>query len=114
MKVYISGKITDDPNYKQKFKNAELFLRLAGFEVVNPADQEVTGKPWNWYMRKDIKLLVKCGAIYLLQDWKESKGAKLEHYIAKKLGMKIYTISDLSKILVNKIKGDKKNENKIK
>lgn len=108
MKVYISGKITDDPNYKQKFKNAELCLRLAGFEVVNPADQEVTGKPWAWYMRKDIAQLMECGAICLLKDWKKSKGARFECYIAKKLGLEIYTTSDLSKILVNKIKKEKK------
>ena len=100
MKIYISGKITGDSNYKQKFKNAELFLRLAGFEVVNPADQKITGKPWAWYMRKDIAQLMECEAIFLLKDWKKSKGARLEYYIAKKVRLGIYKVEDLAKILV--------------
>lgn len=104
MKIYISGKITGDSNYKQKFKNAELFLRLAGFEVVNPADQKITGKPWAWYMRKDIAQLMECGAIFLLKDWKYSRGACLEYYIAKKVGLGIYKPKDLAKILVTREK----------
>lgn len=54
MKVYISGKITGDAGYKQKFKTAQNILESAGFEVFNPAEQEDTGKSWTWYMRKDI------------------------------------------------------------
>ena len=54
MKVYISGKITGDADYKQKFKTAQNILESAGFEVFNPAEQEDTGKSWTWYMRKDI------------------------------------------------------------
>lgn len=44
MKVYISGKITGDADYKQKFKTAQNILESAGFEVFNPAEQEDTGK----------------------------------------------------------------------
>ena len=90
MKVYISGKITGDANYKQKFKNAENTLLSAGFEVFNPAEQEDTGKSWTWYMRKDIAGLMECDAIFLLKDWEESRGARLEYYIAQRLEMKIF------------------------
>lgn len=95
MKIYISGKITGDPDYKQKFKGAEVFLKNFGFEVKNPADIETTGKPWIWYIKQDIVALMDCDAIFLLKDWKRSKGAKLEHYIAKKMGMRIYRARDI-------------------
>ena len=90
MKVYISGKITGDADYKQKFKTAQNILEAVGFEVFNPAEQEDTGKPWTWYMRKDIAGLMECDAIFLLKDWEESKGARLEYYIAQQLEMKIF------------------------
>ena len=90
MKVYISGKITGDAGYKQKFKTAQNILESAGFEGFNPAEQEDTGKSWAWDMRKDIKGLMECDAIFLLKDWEESKGARLEYYIAQQLDMKIF------------------------
>ena len=90
MKVYISGKITGDADYKQKFKTAQNSLESAGFEVFNPAEQEDTGKSWTWYMRKDIAGLMECDAIFLLKDWEESRGARLEYYIAQQLEMKIF------------------------
>ena len=90
MKVYISGKITGDADYKKKFKNAENILESAGFEVFNPAEQEDTGKSWTWYMRKDIAGLMECDAIFLLKDQEESRGARLEAYIASQLKIKIY------------------------
>lgn len=36
-KIYISGKITDNANYKADFEAAELALKIAGFQPVNPA-----------------------------------------------------------------------------
>lgn len=46
MKVYISGKITGDADYKKKFANAEEMARAVGFEVFNPARVPDKGKPW--------------------------------------------------------------------
>ena len=37
-KIYISGKI-DNANYKADFEAAELALKIAGFQPVNPAQQ---------------------------------------------------------------------------
>lgn len=90
MKVYISGKITGDADYKKKFANAEEMAQAVGFEVFNPAKVPDEGKPWEWYMKQDIKALMDCDAILLLKDWKESRGARLEAYIASQLKIKIY------------------------
>lgn len=90
MKVYISGKITGDADYKKKFANAEEMARAVGLEVFNPANVPDEGKPWEWYMKQDIKELMDCDAILLLKGWEESRGARLEAYIASQLKIKIY------------------------
>ena len=43
------------------------------------------------YMRGDIELLINCDAIYLLENWGTSKGARLEKKIAEVLKMQIMT-----------------------
>ena len=40
-------------------------------------------------MRVAIPELCKCDAIYMLEGWRHSKGARLEHTIARELGMEI-------------------------
>lgn len=37
MKIYIAGKITGDPNYREKFEKVASSLREHGFSVMNPA-----------------------------------------------------------------------------
>ena len=89
-KIYISGKITDNPNYKADFEAAELALKIAGCQPVNPAEEHLPdGATWADYMRQDIKLLCDCDAIYMLNGWRESAGAKIEHKLARDLGMEI-------------------------
>ena len=94
MKCYLSGKITGDPDYIKKFAMYEAFYKKHGLRVVNPA-KKGNDKAWDWYMRRDITLLMKCDAIIMLPDWQESKGAKLEKHIAEQLRMLfIYAADD--------------------
>jgi hypothetical protein len=41
-------------------------------------------------MRVDIKALCDCDAIVMLMGWGCSRGARLEHYIAEQLEIKIF------------------------
>lgn len=94
MKIYISGKITgrDLEEARKQFDKAEQYWISQGIEVVNPMKEVPAedGKPWDYYMRRDIKLLMDCDAIYMMDGWKTSRGAKIEKYIAEQLGMKLY------------------------
>lgn len=89
MKVYISGAVSSDKNFRKKFRKAEEKLILQGYDVVNPVKDEEDGKSWKYYMRKDIVKLMSCDCIYLLDDWATSEGACLERIIAKKVGMEV-------------------------
>lgn len=95
-RIYLSGAITGNPNYKKEFARAACRLRKNGCRVVNPAAYPVH-KNWTWedYMRRDIKFLMKCTAVVMVNDWKNSKGACLERHIAMELGMMTVDFSNL-------------------
>ena len=90
-RVYISGPMSGLPQLNfPAFHAKAQELRAQGIDVVNPAEHdEAPGLPWTTYMRKDIRLLVDCDAIYMLPGWMRSRGALLEHHIAGELGFKI-------------------------
>lgn len=90
MKIYISGKITGTSDYMERFAAVEQRLRLDGHKVVNPAKKNAhmpDGTTWVQYMRRCIKWLVDCDAIYLMRGWRKSPGARLEQMIAVALDM---------------------------
>lgn len=90
-KIYISGRITSiEEQAAVLFQEAKKFLIDQGFEVINPMELDHDhGLSWAEYMRVDIKALCDCQYIYMLKNWKESKGAILEHLIATELEMLI-------------------------
>ncbi len=94
MKVYISGKITGEHLawVESNFANAEKDLKILGHIPINPL-KVMPYKPeitWKEYMKADILALTQCDAIYMLKGWHKSKGANVEYYIAKELGLEIW------------------------
>ncbi len=92
MRVYISGPITKDKDFLNKFKAAEERLKAEGHEVINPAKVGVM-LPKSFehkdYMDIDFALLQKCDAIYLLKGWRASIGSVSEVSYARQREMKI-------------------------
>lgn len=89
MRIYISGPITNNPDFKKDFEEAERRLKEKGFEPVNPAKTEIEDGTWKDYMKADIKQLVDCDGIYMLSGWSKSRGARLERSIAIELDMQV-------------------------
>lgn len=77
MKVYIAGKITGDPGYRDKFAAAEIQLGWQGNTVLNPAELPEDMAPAD-YMRICFAMIDVADAVVFLSDAKESAGAKLE------------------------------------
>ena len=98
MRVYISGKITglDLAEARKQFTEAEGIIRQRlgeEVEVINPMKEVpyVEGKTWEEYMKDDIKLLMECNMIYMIEGWKTSKGANIEFNLAVSLGYLVLT-----------------------
>lgn len=79
MKIYISGKIAGDPDYKGKFARAAAQLERLGATVINPATAP-EGLAKLDYMRICFAEMEAVDYVVFLPDWVESAGAKLEQF----------------------------------
>lgn len=86
-RIYIAGQITGNPKYKEQFLSAELKLTLEGWNVYNPAQNNCYS--YREYIDTGLHQLMHSDAIYLLNGWKESKGATLEAQYAMTVGLDI-------------------------
>lgn len=98
MTVYLSGPMTGhtDLNFPS-FTEAAQRLRAAGMHVISPHEHQEDGppKPWTFYLRKDLRLLLECDTIIMLTGWRNSRGAVLERHVAAELGMTIRELADV-------------------
>lgn len=105
-RIYIGGPIAGKPNARQTFDAAEMSLRADGWDPVNPFlitphqhDGNCPDGPWAGeggehtapcYMRTDLAAVLTCDAIYLLDGWELSSGARTEFEAARAAGLTIY------------------------
>lgn len=93
MKIYISGPITglDEAEAFENFEKAEKYFISKSYEVINPMKLEHNHDlSWESYMRVDLKAMLDCDGIALLDNWEQSKGAQVEHRLAQDLKMDIW------------------------
>lgn len=90
-KIYISGPISDDPEYKEKFRAAHQMLEQCGFDVLDPTElvKVSDDKDYTDYLSEAVWHMLKADELYMLKGWSRSTGAKLELKLARLLGKKI-------------------------
>lgn len=83
----------DPEKFAPIFEKARRFLESKGYEVVNPVDFEEekmkTCECWADFIIFDLPILKTCNAIYMLQNWQDSWGAKVEFDFANGHGLEI-------------------------
>lgn len=104
MKFYVAGPIVGKhDNNRTAFHDAATFLKRRGHEVVIPLDiaphvhdgpcpegpiaGEDSAHSAPCFMRSDIKEMLNCDAIYLLDGWIYSSGARTEFEVARACGL---------------------------
>ena len=91
VRIYISGRIKDNPNYVDEFFQAEKWLQEQGYKTINPANLDVLFPDLQYeeFMFIDYALLNLADGIFMLHDWQKSKGACSELSYAKSLNKKV-------------------------
>ena len=81
------------------FHEAARQLREAGYEVVSPAEMDIalgfdpndeadfTETMYHEAMRRDIETILPVDGVALLHGWRKSKGANVEHDVARAVGL---------------------------
>lgn len=82
-RVFISGKISEDCNYKKKFENKTQELRRKGYLVFNPADIINPHMEYDEQMKQCFELIDIVDEVYFLKDYRISKGSMMEYSYAK-------------------------------
>lgn len=77
-KIYIAGKITGLDDYKERFKTAEEHLLRQGYSVMSPAKLEGKFEQAE-FLHVCFAMIDVCEAVFFLDNWKDSPGAKTEH-----------------------------------
>lgn len=99
-KIYISGPITGNENWKESFYRIQAKLIEKNFIVISPLviaeelEKEIKNPTYEDYMRSDIRMLCVCDAIIFLNGWEKSKGATCEKNVADCIGLEEYFESD--------------------
>lgn len=106
-KIYIAGPMTGKPDLNFKaFDEAAFYFRKKGWEVVNPADLDReqgfdlrARADWSdfrpsqerrrSFARRDLKQLIECDAIAMLEGWRDSLGAQAEYALAVWCGLEV-------------------------
>lgn len=89
LKIYIAGPMTGYPDYNRAAFNAKASeLMSEGHIVLNPAVLP-GGLCQSEYMDICLAMVRSADAIYLLNRWEDSVGARAEHALAEKLGLTV-------------------------
>lgn len=92
-KIYISGGITFFEDWKEHFNKAQKMLIEKGYVVISPVliseevEKEIEKPTYADYMRADLRMLCICDAVYFLDNWEGSRGARVEKEVANILGL---------------------------
>src|SRR5699024_9677252 len=99
-RIYIAGPMSRHPGFNYNaFARAEAQLIALGDEPVSPADPAqrdpddadrlAPGVSYEDCLAQAVERLLSADAVALLPGWAQSRGARLEVVLARRLGMKI-------------------------
>lgn len=99
--VYIAGPITaetkeqEQANIKAAEQVAKKYYEM-GYAVYCPHTQVIEGADVSYeqWMANDIYWIEKCDVVAFMPDWQRSRGASIEHMVARGLGKEMQYIRE--------------------
>lgn len=96
-RVYLSGKMSGLPRkqFRAKFNVAHNMLvvkhGIHPDNIVSPVSMDMMfpGFEYEDFMALDLIAISRCDTIYLLNNWKDSKGAHKEKAFAERMGLRV-------------------------
>ena len=92
MTLYLSGPISNTPDYVTRFADAARQLQAAGYTVVNPVDLCEAGWDWDRCLTVDLGALRTCAGVAVLDGWEASRGSRIELGEAFQRGLPVRTV----------------------
>lgn len=92
MRLYLSGGMTNYPEHNfPRFNEVTAILEGFGYTVDNPAAKGIQeGWIWEDYLKYDLHQVLDADGIATLENWRKSKGARLEVRTAKAVGVPVF------------------------
>lgn len=94
--VYVSGPYTNGIIIKniEAAEAVSVQLMRNGFDVICPHKntggyEKYEDIPYDQYIAMDLNILERCDAIYMMSNWRESNGAKIEMQRALEKGIPV-------------------------
>lgn len=91
-KVFISGRVSGlkPDTVRKNFSKVESKYKKLGYDVINPT--KLCSRDWCWIrcMYVCLRALYQCDFVYMIPNWKKSRGARIEHWFARIWGKGIY------------------------
>lgn len=99
--VYIAGPITDVPDYKRAFNQAENELLIRGYIPIKPSTLPL-GMTAAQYMRICLSMIDAADAVLVLPGSHKSDGVTVEYTYARYIGKPVaFSIGELKEVLKN-------------
>lgn len=108
MKLYISGPISGvEVTASATFASTAAILSKHGYATINPFDvpaicplgigdshgSDMEGLPntheFECWLRGDLAVMLYCDGLAMLPGWESSRGARLEHFVALQVGLRV-------------------------
>jgi hypothetical protein len=116
MKILIIGKLTDLPEKEKNsyFHNAMQLLSKFSWDPVYPSELfKDQSRPLGKLIEKIESLMLKCEAVFMLENWRDCSGATILHSIAKHNKIPVYYQEWHTPLLMTKFRNQIKEHTKI-
>lgn len=93
LKLYLSFPITgrNIKDVKVYAKRVKQKWETKGYDVITPFEvSPEEGKPYSYYMGRDVEALMECDGIVICPDWFSSRGCRLEYNVAEIYKLKFF------------------------